>query len=376
MLSVLANIFWLGIKELFSLWRDAVLVFLIIFALTYVVYGPAKSVSMDVDQASIAVVDEDHSLVSERIREAFLAPYFVRAAEIPFESIDNAMDSGRYTFVIDIPPNFERDIKHKRRPTIQVNIDATAMAQAGRGATYIQEILSQEITDAIYHGQKQPAPPLNLVVRAKFNPNLTFSWFIGVMQIVNSITLLAMFLSGAAVIREREHGTLEHLLAMPLRPSEIILAKAWANGLVIVVATILSLLFIVKGLLGVPIAGSLTLFACGLTIYLFSVSSLSILLATLVNSMPQFGLLALPIFIIMDLLSGGTTPMESMPERLQQAMQLSPATHFVSFAQAVLYRGAGLAVVWRDCFVIIVLGSAFFGMALTRFRRMVTTMQA
>ncbi|HTT75372.1 MAG TPA: ABC transporter permease [Candidatus Binataceae bacterium] len=376
MLSVLANIFWLGIKELFSLWRDAVLVFLIIFALTYVVYGPAKSVSMDVDQASIAVVDEDHSLVSERIREAFLAPYFVRAAEIPFEAIDNAMDSGRYTFVIDIPPNFERDIKHKRRPTIQVNIDATAMAQAGRGATYIQEILSQEITDAIYHGQKQPAPPLNLVVRAKFNPNLTFSWFIGVMQIVNSITLLAMFLSGAAVIREREHGTLEHLLAMPLRPSEIILAKAWANGLVIVVATILSLLFIVKGLLGVPIAGSLTLFACGLTIYLFSVSSLSILLATLVNSMPQFGLLALPIFIIMDLLSGGTTPMESMPERLQQAMQLSPATHFVSFAQAVLYRGAGLAVVWRDCFVIIVLGSAFFGMALTRFRRMVTTMQA
>jgi len=375
-LSVLANIFWLGIKELFSLWRDAVLVFLIIFALTYVVYGPAKSVSMDVDQASIAVVDEDHSLVSERIREAFLAPYFVRAAEIPFEAIDNAMDSGRYTFVIDIPPNFERDIKHKRRPTIQVNIDATAMAQAGRGATYIQEILSQEITDAIYHGQKQPAPPLNLVVRAKFNPNLTFSWFIGVMQIVNSITLLAMFLSGAAVIREREHGTLEHLLAMPLRPSEIILAKAWANGLVIVVATILSLLFIVKGLLGVPIAGSLTLFACGLTIYLFSVSSLSILLATLVNSMPQFGLLALPIFIIMDLLSGGTTPMESMPERLQQAMQLSPATHFVSFAQAVLYRGAGLAVVWRDCFVIIVLGSAFFGMALTRFRRMVTTMQA
>jgi len=376
MRRMLENIFWLGIKELFSLKRDAVLVFLIIFSLTYSVYGPAKSVSMDVDHASIAVVDEDHSLVSERIREAFLAPYFVRAAEISVEAIDDAMDRGQYTFVIDIPPNFERDAKFGRRPTIQVNVDATAMAQAGRGAAYIQDILAEEIADALYHGQKEPAPPLNLVVRAKFNPNLTFSWFIGLMQIVNNITLLAMFLCGAAVIREREHGTLEHLLAMPLRPLEIMLAKAWANGLVIVTAAMLSLIFVVKGLLSVPIAGSLALFAGGVVVYLFSVTSLGILIATLVGSMPQFGLLALPIFIIISLLSGGTTPMESMPEILQRAMQLSPTTHFVSFAQAVLYRGAGFDVVWQDCSVIAVLGLVFFGVALVRFRRMVAQMQA
>lgn len=376
MLGTLGNIFWLGIKELFSLRRDAALVFLIIFALTHFVYAPAKDVNLDVDHASIAVVDEDQTVLSQRILDAFMPPMFTRAAEISVDSIDGAMDRGQYTFVIDIPPDFERDLKRGRRPNIQVNIDATAMAQAGRGAAYIQEILDQEIAYAINHTEKSQAPLFNLVVRGKFNPNFIFAWFISVMQVINSVTMLALFLAGAAVIREREHGTLEHLLAMPLRPSEIMLAKIWANSVVIVGTAVLSLVIVVKIVLGVPIAGSLTLFAAGATVYLFSITSLSIMIATQVNSMPQFGLLALPVFIILSLLSGSTTPLESMPESFQRIMQISPSTHFVSFAQAVLYRGAGFDMVWKDCAVIAALGLAFFGIALARFRRMVTQMQA
>lgn len=375
MRRILANIFWLGGKELFSLKRDAALVFLIIFSLTHFVYSPAKDVNMDVDHASIAVVDEDRSLLSQHIVEAFMPPLFLRAAEISVEGIDDAMDRGQYTFVIDIPPNFERDLKHGRRPTIQVNVDATAMAVAGRGAVYIQEILAQEIFYTINHTEKSAAPQFKLVVRGKFNPNFTFAWFISVMQVVNSITMLALFLAGAAVIREREHGTLEHLLAMPLRPSEIMLAKILANGLVIVGAAVLSLIVVVKLALGVPIAGSLALFAVGAALYLFSITSLSIMIATRVSSMPQFGLLALPVFIILSLLSGSTTPLESMPETVQRVMQFSPSTHFVSFAQAVLYRGAGFDLVWRNCAVIAALGLLFFGVALMRFRRMVSQMQ-
>ena len=375
MRRILANIFWLGGKELFSLRRDAALVFLIIFSLTHFVYSPAKDVNMDVDHASLAVVDEDRSVLSQHIVEAFMPPLFLRAAEISVEGIDDAMDRGRYTFVIDIPPNFERDLKHGRRPTIQVNVDATAMAVAGRGAVYIQQILAQEIFYTINHTEKPSAPQFNLLVRGKFNPNFTFAWFISVMQVVNSITMLALFLAGAAVIREREHGTLEHLLAMPLRASEIMLAKIWANCLVIVAAAVLSLILVVKGLLGVPIAGSLALFAGGAAVYLFSITSLSIMIATQVSSMPQFGLLALPAFIVLSLLSGSTTPLESMPEMVQRVMQFSPSTHFVSFAQAVLYRGAGFDVVWKDCTVIAALGLLFFGVALVRFRRMVAQMQ-
>jgi ABC-2 type transport system permease protein len=371
----LQNIYRLGVKELFSLGRDAVLMFLIVYAFTYGIVGPAKGVTMDIKDASIAVVDEDHSLISARIRDGLLPPFFLKAVEISAGAIDDAMDAGKYTFVVDIPPDFQRDVERGRQPAVQVNVDATAMAQAARGAAYIQAILAQEISDALAHGENAEKPQINFVIRAKFNPNLTYSWFMGVIQIVDHTTLIAMLLCGAAVIREREHGTIEHLLVMPLRPIEIMLAKVWANGLVVVVVAMLSLLFVVRWWLEVPIAGSLSLFLGGIAIYVFAVSALGIFLATLVRSMPQFGLLIFPVFIVMNLLSGGTTPMDSMPQTLQWIMRLSPSTHFVSFAQAVLYRGAGIDIVWSHCAQMMVLGLAFFGIALGRFRRMVGQMQ-
>jgi multidrug resistance efflux pump len=158
--------------------------------------------------------------------------------------------------------------------------------------------------------------------------------------------------------------------------ARIVLAKIWANGLVIVVAAVLSLYGVVQGWLGVPIAGSIPLFVAGTVIYLFSVTALGIFLATLTRSMPQFGLLAIPVFMVMNLLSGGTTPLDSMPELLQALMQLSPSTHFVSFAQAILYRDAGFAVVWPYFAAVAASGAVFFGIALLRFRRMVTLMQS
>jgi ABC-2 type transport system permease protein len=102
----------------------------------------------------------------------------------------------------------------------------------------------------------------------------------------------------------------------------------------------------------VPIVGSVEFFLAGAAVYLFSVTSLSVLLATIPNSMPQFALLSIPVFVVMFLLSGSFTPFESMPALLQDIMYVSPATHFVRFAQAVLYRGAGIEVVWPDLAVV------------------------
>jgi ABC-2 type transport system permease protein len=131
----------------------------------------------------------------------------------------------------------------------------------------------------------------------------------------------------------------------------------------------------VKGVLGVSIAGSLALFSGGVAMYLSSIISLSIMIATHVSSMSRFALLVLPVFIIRSPM-GSTTPLESMPETLQRIMQFSLSTHFISFAQAVLYRGAGLDVVWQDSGVIAALALLFFGVALMRFRRMLVQIQA
>jgi ABC-2 type transport system permease protein len=249
------------------------------------------------------------------------------------------------------------------------------MTQAGMGASYIQSIIAQELTAFLGRPAPGATPPVGLVIRAQFNPNLEVSPFMAVVQLVNSITIIAMFLAGAALIREREHGTIEHLLVMPLTPTEIMLAKIWANGLVIVVAAALSLRLVVQGWLGLAIAGSIALFVAGVAIYLFAIASLSIFLATLARSMPQFALLAFPLFIIMNLLSGGNTPLDSMPQFLQTVMQGSPSTHFVRVAQAILYRGAGFDLVWRDFAATAVIGAVCFIGALLRFRKALTAMQ-
>ena len=371
----LANIYRLGLKELFSLRYDAALVFLIVYAFTYAIYAPARQASTEVRNAAVAMVDEDGSPLSRRIRDALLPPRFLPPAALTVQEIDAAMDTGRYTFVIDIPPDFQADVVRGRRPAIQLNVDATAMTQAGTGASYIQSIIAQELTAFLGGPATVATPPVALVIRAQFNPNLEVAPFMAVVQLVNSITLIAMFLAGAALIREREHGTIEHLLVMPLTPTEIMLAKIWANGLVIVVAATLSLRLVVQGWLGLSIAGSMALFVAGVVVYLFAIASLSIFLATLARSMPQFALLAFPLFIIMNLLSGGNTPLDSMPQFLQTVMQGSPSTHFVRVAQAILYRGAGFDIVWREFAATAAIGAVCFVGALLRFRKALTAMQ-
>ena len=371
----LHSIFRLGRKELASLARDFALIGLIVYAFTYAVYGPAKGARMELRNASIAIVDEDHSALSARLGDSLLPPLFLPPKYLANNQIDSAMDAGRYSFVIDIPPRFQSDVQAGRRSTIQVNVDATAMAQAGRGSGDITKIFTEEIRRFLGANADQAAP-VRLVTRAKFNANLSDIWFVGIANIINNITLLAIILAGAAVVREREHGTIEHLLVLPLRPSDIMLAKVWANAVAIVVAATLSLWLVVRGLLEVPIAGSVPLFVMDAILYLFSVTSLGILLATIARSMPQFGLLAFIVYLILNMLSGGVTPLDSMPEWLQTVLRLSPTTHFFNSALAILYRGAGLESVWTELVSVAVIGAVFFATALGRFRRMITLMQS
>ena len=364
----LENIFWLGTKELRSFFSDFVLLGLVVYAFSLAVIAQARSNSQEVYNASIAMVDEDHSQLSRRITHAFLPPYFQTPVPISEREIVPLMNVGRYTFVVDIPPNFERDVLAGRQPALQVNVDGTTMVQAGLGAGYIQQIITNEVADFLSHAEGVPPERVNLAVRVEFNPNITTAWFTSVMAIINNVTMLAIILAGAALIREREHGTMDHLLVMPLTPFEIAMAKVWANGLVITIAVGLSLYGVVRMLLGVPIAGSIPLFMVGVMIYLFFATAIGIFLGTVARSMPQLGLLFLLVYVPMNQLSGSNTPLESMPAWLATAVQASPSTHFVSFAQAILYRGAGMDVVWPEFVIVALIGGLFFVLAILRFR--------
>jgi len=367
-----SNIFWLGLKELRSFAHDWVLIGLVIYAFSFAIIAHAQSSTQELHNASIGFVDEDNSELSRRISHAFLPPYYKPPQPVDLHDVDQLMNTGKFTFIVDIPPNFQRDALAGHQPSIQVNVDATAMVQAGLGSGYTQQIISTEVNDFVSRLQGSSLTPIHLATRIMFNPNATTSWFTSVMGIILWVTMLGIIMAGAAVVREREHGTMDHLLVMPVSPFEIAASKIWANGLVITVAAGLSLSIVVRTLLGVPIAGSVPLFLAGTALYLFFTTSIGIFLGTIARSMPQLGLLYMLIAMPMNILSGANTPLESMPQWLATIMQASPSTHFVSFAQAILYRGAGLDVVWPQFLAVVAIGGIFFVAALLRFRRTAT----
>ena len=312
--------------------------------------------------------------MSARIAATFYPPHFKVARLVTAQEADAGLDDGDYTFVLDIPADFQRDVLAGRAPAVQLNVDATRMSQAFTGNSYIQQMITTEVTQFVRRTEAGTTAPVNLAMRMRFNPNLEQSWFGSLMEIINNVTMLSIILTGAALIREREHGTIEHLLVMPVTPAEIMLAKVWSMGLVVALAALASLLLIVRGALQVPIEGSLALFMLATVMHLFATTSMGIFMATLARSMPQFGMLTVLVLLPLQLLSGGSTPRESMPLLVQDIMLAAPTTHFVAAGQAILYRGAGLEVVWPQLLAIFAIGVLLFTAALGRFRKTISQM--
>ena len=365
------NILALSAKELRSLFSDTVLVVLIVFAFTALVHFAATGINNDVNNASVGVIDADQSVLSHRILDALQQPHFQKPVPVRREEVNELLDKGKLMFVLEFPPNFQRDVEMGREPKVQLLTDATNMAQAGLGQSYIGHIFQNELVDFLKQKDLiDEMTPVKSVATLVFNPNATDMWPAAVMEVDHMITMITLVLVGAAVIRERERGTIEHLLVMPVNSAEIVLAKIIANGLVICTIALLSMRFMVGGLLQVPLLGSLTLFALGAGLFMFSIASLAVMLATLAPTMPQYSLLMMPVYIIALMFSGSSSPRSNMPETAQWISEYWPTTQFMTFAQNILLRGAGFEVVWPQMVAMTISGALFLGFALLRFRKM------
>ncbi len=369
----LQNIYQLGTKELWSLWRDPVMLVLIVYSFTVSIYVSSTAMPETLNSAPIAIVDEDHSNLSQRISNAFIQPYFLTQTT-QIETMDAGMDAGLFTFALVIPVGFQEAVLAGNTASIQLNVDATRMSQAMVGGGYVQQIIMAEVNEYLQGRRQDVRLPVELELRARFNPTLSQTWFGSIMQVINNITMLAIILTGAALIREREHGTIEHLLVMPITELQIMLGKIWSMGVVVLFASFVSIKFVVELLLGVPIEGSLGLFFIGTLLSLFAMTSIGIYMATVSKSMPQFGLLLIMVIMPLQMLSGGSTPRESMPEFVQTIMLAAPTTHFVDLAQSILYRGAGLDVIWPSYLWLLGIGFVFFFFSLRHFKDTIHTM--
>ncbi|WP_420024309.1 ABC transporter permease (plasmid) [Cereibacter azotoformans] len=368
----LRNILRLTIKELRAIRGDRVMILLMVYVFTIATWLVSDAANTDIRNLSVAVVDEDRSQLSGRLVGAIREPLFTPPELLSAAEAEAAQNAGRKVLVVSIPPGFERHLRRGDGASLMILIDATAVSQAGNGASFLNRLLLDEI--AAYLRPGEPASALvSVEIRNRFNENLDGTWFTAVMQLMNSVTILTLILAGSSMIREREHGTIEHVLVMPVHPHEIVFSKVLATTAVILMASVLSLVFVIKGAMGVPIDGSLLLYSAGAALYVVAVASLGLLLASFTHNMGQFGLLVLPVIIVMFQLSGGITPLESMPVWLQITMRLiSPSPHFVSFAQSVLYRGAGVELVVGEMVAMAAMSGVALTVVLRRFRRVLS----
>lgn len=368
----LSNIFWLTRKELLGILRDVVLLGLVFYAFGPGIYLQSSAAGDAVNNAAVAFVDEDRSELSRAMRDALYPPWFQTPGVITGAAIDRALDENLYTFVIVLPRDMAADLRAGRAVRIQMNVDATDVAQANIGAGYIRSILMREAQ--AYLGERATGPPrIDLVIHRAFNPNGNSTWFEAVSGLLNWLTTLPIILTGAALIREREHGTIGHLLVMPITAFDIAMSKVLSGALVVFGAFSLSLWLVVQNALEVPITGSIPLLLAGTFIFLFAAAAVGVLLATIARTMAQFALLIIITILPMMILSGGMSPVESQPQWLQYVTWFLPSRHYMTFAEAVIYRGAGLEIVWPEFLLIAGLGAAFLTLALVLFRKAVAT---
>ncbi len=365
----LINTFWLTGKELKSVLGDPVMVILIAWSFVVAVMLEAQGAGDTVRNASIAVVDEDRSPLSRRIPDALMPPWFQTPVAMSADQAAAAMDRGEIMFVLSFPPRFAADAIAGRVPAAQLLADATAVSQAQLGTDYLRNIVQQEVRVFLATGPDVAQPELKLELRRAFNPNGNPVWFKAMSSLLNQLSVLTIALTGAAMLREREHGTIEHLMVMPLSPAEVAVSKVLATMIVVLAAFAGSLLIVVRGVLDVPVAGSMPLLVGGAAVYLWAASAIGMLLGTLARSMAQFALLVIMVIIPVIMLSGGMGAVESQPDTVQKLTQALPSRHFLAFAKAVAFRGAGLSAVWSQLLLMAGLGAAFFAASLLLFRR-------
>lgn len=355
------HVFWMGLKELRIFLRDPALVLFALYAFTLYVATAGGGLSLEVENATIAMVDEDRSTTSRGILRALRPPQFRAPVLIDQREIESGLGAGDFTFVVHVPRGFEQDLEAGVPAALQVDVDATAVSQAALGALYIERIVAGEIAGA-RTGSERP------VIRTRFNPNHESTWHVSLVELMFVVTLLSMVLPAATLLREREHGTVEHLLAMPLRPLELMLSKVWPNTVIVTLGAVLSLYLIVYGLFEAPARGSVMAFAGGTILFQFTTAGLGILLATVARTVAQVALLSILVVSPMMFLSGAWTPIESLPAGMQSITLVSPLRYYTEFVFGVVLRGAPAALLWKQLLALAVLGAVFFFAGSLRFR--------
>ncbi|MDH5667495.1 MAG: ABC transporter permease [Nitrospira sp.] len=362
-------------KELLQLRRDVPLLLFLIYSFSLSAYISGAGISMQLSNARLLVHDGDHSASSRELIHRFQEPYFQFEGEVqdPKEGVKR-LDQGTAMLFLDIPSRFHESIGGGEPVSVQLQIDTTNAPQGLSAASYAARIVggfSHDLASLRFgsSGNLLDMPSIESAHRVWYNQNQDETWFQSIAHILRMITLFGFLLPAAALVREKEHGTVEQLLVSPVTPLQIMLSKVLAMTLVILAATALAMVTVLKPVFGVPVKGSVALFFVLTALYSFTTAGLGLFAATVTRNQAQVGMIALLVIAPMLLLSGIATPYEAMPSWVQSLMALSPLRYYGDVTYGILLKGVGFDVLWDSILAMALLGGALFGFGLWRFRK-------
>lgn len=367
------------VKELLQLSRDTALILFMVYAFTLDIYLSGSGTTFELMKAAIFVHDEDHSRSSRELAQKFMPPSFELKGELKHGSEgERLLDENKAMGILSIPPRFHERLQKGEPTSVQLQIDATNTVLGTLAGLYGMRIVGDYGFEATKERMGWDERTLEQVPRVEdahhvwFNQNQNDTWFMSIAEMLNIITLFAIMLPAAAMVREKERGTVEQLLVSPLTPFQIMFPKVVAMAIAIVAGTGLCVGVILKGCFNVPMRGSVPLFLALTGLYVFATAGLGLFIATISRNLGQASMMAIVSYAPMIFLSGAWTPPEAMPRFMQWTMVLSPLHYYIDVSFGIFLKGATLFSLWYSVLCIGLFGSILFGLGIWRLRRQVS----
>jgi ABC-2 type transport system permease protein len=363
MLGALLRILALTRKELLAVLKDprsrmSLLVPPVVQAL---IFGYAAT--YDLNHVTYAALDQDHTAASRQLLAGLDGSgVFERVANLQRATeVGSLIDARRALLIVQIDSQFERRLLSGKSADIQLIADGRNSNTAGTAMGYVTSIV-QQFNSSWGHDHGLATPPVRIVTRAWYNPNLETRWFM-IPGMIGTLTLIqTLMLTAMSVAREREQGTFDQLLVTPFRPFEIMAGKALPS---MVVGTIQAtgVLLVAQLWFHIPFAGSYLALYLGLLLFLLAAVGIGLLVSAVAATMQQAMLYSMLLIMPFSLLSGLTTPLSSMPSAVQYLTAINPLRYAIDITRRVYLEGAGLDLLTADLWPLALLATLTLGAA-------------
>ncbi|HXF07983.1 MAG TPA: ABC transporter permease [Candidatus Acidoferrales bacterium] len=374
--EVLQHMRVMTLKELIQFRRDIFLLIVVLYAFSADIYIAGSGIEMELKQAALTVADYDQSPASRDLIYSFRQPQFkYQGMEMSADRAMDLLDAGKTMLYLEIPPDFNEALLSGKPTQVQLFVDTSNSVLGSLATSYAAQIVAgfgiQKAMERLSVGGAMGGglPMVNSAHRVWFNPNGSDRWFVPINEMITMITMLSIMLPAAAMVREKERGTVEQLLVSPLTPLEIMLPKVLAMTFVILIGVTLAVYGVLGPVFEIPFRGNMLLFYVLTAIYVFSTAGFGLAISTVVNNLAQVGLMVIMLLSPMLLLSGAFVPPEAMPTVLGYLILLSPMHHYIEIVMGIFLKGVGLDVLWPSVLGLLLVGAGVFAFGTWRFRR-------